>query len=298
MPKIRIGTRGSDLALAQAEWVSEALRQRGADTSIRVIKTTGDRVGAVPLAALGLQLGVKGVFTKEIEDALLAGGIDVAVHSLKDLPTQQHPELELGCVPRRADPRDVLVGASSGELAGRPRIGTGSRRRAAQLRAFLPEARIRDIRGNVGTRIRKLRSGRYDAVVLAAAGLERLGRLAEVAEFLSTDRMVPAPGQGALGIQVRAGDRRVLDTVAALHDPAVAAQVEAERAVLREVGGGCDVPLGAHARSDGDSLELLAIAERPSGGLARCRVAGSMEQAADLGSRVASLLRRDGARFS
>lgn len=284
--------------MAQAEWVSEALRQRGADTSIRVIKTIGDRAGAVPLAALGLQHGVKGVFTKEIEDALLAGGIDVAVHSLKDLPTEQHPGLEIGCVPRRADPRDVLVGAPSGDLAGRPRIGTGSRRRAAQLRAFLPEARIRDIRGNVGTRIGKLRSGRFDAIVLAAAGLERLGRLAEVAEFLATDRMVPAAGQGALGIQVRAGDRRVLGLVAALHDPVVAAQVEAERAVLRAVGGGCDVPLGAHARPDGNSLELVAVAERPSGGLARARLAGSLARASELGSRVASLLLRDGARFS
>ena len=239
-----IGTRGSKLALCQAHWVAGCLQAAGSEASIRVIKTTGDRQTGVPLAALGQQEGVKGLFTKEIEDALIDFSIDLAVHSLKDLPTELDTRLELGCVPPRADPRDALLGRTSDELAAGDRVGTGSLRRAAQLSELLPGARVLNIRGNVDTRIRKLRSGEFDAIVLAAAGLERMGLESEVAEYLDEDRMVPAVGQGALGIEVRAGDCRVLEAIKPLHDAAAAAEVRAERSLLRALGGGCEVPLG------------------------------------------------------
>ena len=295
--QVRIGTRGSKLATAQAGWVADRLREAGTPASIRVIATTGDRAGAVPLAALGRREGVKGVFTKEIEDALLAREIDMAVHSLKDLPAELPRGLAIGCVPRRADPRDALLGRALAELGAGARVGTGSSRRSSQLRALAPGVSVRDIRGNVDTRIRKLRAGDYDAIVLAAAGLERLGLLREVAQFLAPDRMVPAAGQGALGIEIREGDRRALDAAAPLHDRRAAAEVEAERSLLRAVGGGCDVPLGAHATVRDGVLELLAAAARPGGGIARGRAEGAPDDAARLGASVAALLRRDGARF-
>lgn len=297
MSDLVIGTRGSPLALRQARWVAERLRAAGSPATIRTIRTTGDRAASAPLASLGRQAGVKGLFTKEIEDALLDGAIDLAVHSLKDLPTELDPRLELGCVPRRADPRDALVGLTGAGLASGGRVGTGSERRAAQLRDWLPAVRVTAIRGNVETRIRKLREGRYDAVVLAAAGLERLGLSGEVAEFLTTDRMVPAVGQGALGIEARLGDARVLEALAPLRDSAATAAVEAERAVLRTLGGGCDVPLGAHAAHEGGRLTLVAAAARAGGGMVRSRDSAHASEAAVLGVRVAEQLRRMGAQL-
>lgn len=294
---IRIGTRGSRLAMVQARWVADRLQETGTRASIRIIRTTGDRAGTVPLAALGLRHGIKGVFTKEIEDALLAGEIDAAVHSLKDLPTELPRGLAIGCVPRRADPRDVLLGRSLSELDAGARVGTGSLRRSSQLLAIAPGVSVADIRGNVETRIRKLRAGEYDAIVLAAAGLERMGLLHEVAQFLAPERMVPAAGQGALGIEIREGDGRARDAAAPLHDQRAAAEVEAERSLLREAGGGCDVPLGAHATLRDGILELVAAAARPGGGIARGRAVAAMDDASRLGGEVASLLRRDGARF-
>ena len=294
MREVQIGTRGSQLALRQARWVAEQLRESGHQASIQIIRTTGDRAASVPLSALGPREGVKGVFTKEIEDALLAGEIDVAVHSLKDLPTALDPRLELGCIPRRADPRDALVGRTVAELESGGRVGTGSRRRAAQIRALLPNVTVAQIRGNVDTRIRKLRAGKYDAIVLAAAGLERLGLLAEVAEYLGTDRMVPAVGQGALGIEIRAGDDRVSKAVAPLHDPDAAAEVLAERILLRELGGGCDMPLGANGSVAGYRLTLIAAAEARGGGMVSARGVAPAAEAADLGLEVASRLIRRG----
>ena len=294
MWEVRIGTRGSKLALRQARWVAGQLDAAGRRTSIRVIKTTGDLAPSVPLASLGRRQGVKGVFTKEIEDALLAGRIDLAVHSLKDLPTELDPRLELGCVPRRADPRDALLGRTLAELAPGGRVGTGSRRRAGQIRALLPNVTVEPIRGNVDTRIRKLRAGRYDAILLAAAGLERLGLQAEVAEYLGTDRMVPAVGQGALGIEIRAGDRLVLEAIGPLHDPVAATAVRAERSLLRALGGGCDVPVGAHGSVDGPRITLVAAAEAAEG-IVRARGSASSSQSARLGSEVALRLRRKGA---
>ena len=294
MQAVRIGTRGSRLALRQAQWVAEQLREAGHRASVQIIRTTGDRAGSVPLSALGAREGIKGVFTKEIEDALLAGDIDVAVHSLKDLPTALDPRLELGCVPRRADPRDALVGRTVAELESGGRVGTGSRRRAAQIRALVPNVTVAQIRGNVDTRIRKLHAGDYDAIVLAAAGLERLGLQAEVAEYLGTDRMVPAVGQGALGIEIRSGDDRVSEAIAPLHDRDTAAEVLAERTVLRELGGGCDMPLGANGSVAGSWLTLIAAAQANGGSMVSAHDAAPVADAAALGLEVALRLIRRG----
>lgn len=294
MANLTIGTRGSRLALKQASWVAERLGRVGHAATLRVIRTTGDRVGAIPLAALGERQGIKGVFTKEIEDALIAGEIDLAVHSLKDLPTQLDRRLALGCVPQRADPRDALLGRSLAELRAGDRVGTGSPRRAAQLACLKPGLHVLEIRGNVDTRIRKLKEGKYDAIVLAAAGLDRLGLRAEIAECLEVDAMVPAIGQGALGIEVRSGDDAVLEALAPLHHAVTAAQVTAERSLLRAMGGGCGVPLGAHAASSGDRLCLIAAAAGPGGGMLRAQGAAGATQARKLGIRVAAKLRRLG----
>ena len=297
MRDLTIGTRGSKLALRQAGWVAGRLEELGNRVTIRVIKTTGDRIGAVPLAALGQRQGIKGVFTKEIEEALIACEIDLAVHSLKDLPTDLDTRLALGCVPLRADPRDALLGKKLGDLRPGDLVGTGSPRRAAQLRALRPDVTVADIRGNVDTRIRKLRAGDYDAIVLAAAGLERLGLQAEVAEYLEADTMVPAIGQGALGLEIRAGDALALKALAPLHDIRVATEVEAERSLLRSLGGGCDIPLGAHASSRNGRLRLLATAAGSEGGMVRTEDEASTEEAPELGVRVAASLRRLGADF-
>ena len=298
MREVRIGTRGSRLAVRQARWIADRLQESGKRTCIRIVRTTGDRAGSVPLAVLGQRQGIKGVFTKEIEDALLAGEIDLAVHSLKDLPTELDPRLELGCVPRRADPRDALLGRTMAELETGGRVGTGSRRRAAQLRALLPNVTLAQIRGNVDTRIRKLRTGEYDAIVLAAAGLERLGLQAEVTEYLGTDRMVPAVGQGALGLEIRAGDSRVLEAIAPLHDRAATAEVTAERSLLRALGGGCDAPLGAHGSYDGGRLTLVAAAAAHGGAMVSVRGSAPAAEADSLGAEVALRLRRRAPAFA
>ncbi len=298
MADLTIGTRGSRLALRQAGWVAERLAELGNRVALRVIKTTGDRIGAVPLAALGQSQGVKGVFTKEIEEALIAGEIDLAVHSLKDLPTELDERLALGCVPTRADPRDVLLGKKLGDLRPGDSVGTGSPRRAAQLRHLRPEVVPSEIRGNVDTRIRKLKAGNYDAIVLAAAGLERLGLLDEVAEHLDAGAMVPAIGQGALGIEIRAGDDAARGALAPLHDNPAAREVAAERSLLRALGGGCDIPLGAHATWRDGQLRLLATAAGPGGEMVRAEGAADEGQAPELGARVAAKLRLLGASFA
>ncbi len=291
MGVLTIGTRGSPLALSQARWVAEQLRAQGTASCIRVIRTAGDRASGVSLAALAAQRGGKGVFTKEIEDALIAGGIDLAVHSLKDLPTEIDERLALGCIPARADPRDALLGRRLAELRPGDRVGTGSLRRAEQLRALVPGVEIAAVRGNVGTRLRKLRSGQYDAIVLAAAGLERLGLLDDDAELLGPAQMVPAVGQGALGIEVRAGDARVMEAVAAIHDARAASEVEAERSLLRALGGGCGVPLGGNATCHAGGLTLQAAAALRQGGLARLEQGAPVGDAAVLGIAVAGRLR-------
>jgi hydroxymethylbilane synthase len=257
---IVVGSRSSALALVQAESVAAALRALYPQRVFRIlhIRTEGDRVLSRPL----VEIGGKGVFVKEIEDALLAHDVDLAVHSCKDLPTAQPAGLTIGAFLARADPRDVLVarqGRPLAELPGGARVGTGSLRRVAQLRALRPDLVLADIRGNVDTRLRKLDEGQYDAIVLAAAGLSRLGLDGRVSEYFDPQVVLPAPGQGALALELRVDDEEVLELISALDHPATRQAAGAERAFLRGLGGGCDVPIGAYAWPDGDELALRGM---------------------------------------
>jgi hydroxymethylbilane synthase len=256
-----IGSRGSKLALWQAHYIQERLEAFGYECRVEVIHTTGDRVQNVMLK----EIGTKGLFTKEIEEALLDGRIDVAVHSLKDMPTDLPDGLEITATPEREDPRDVIVGRRLADLAEGARVGTGSLRRVAQLSAWRKDLRIESIRGNVDTRLRKLDDGQYDAIVLAAAGLRRLGWDGRIAEYLPVEFMCPAVGQGCLAVETRAGSGLGQQACLQLDHAPTRAAVTAERAVLSQLGGGCQVPVGAHARVDGDSLKLRGVVIAPDG---------------------------------
>src|SRR4249919_928687 len=294
---IRLGTRASLLAMTQSRWVAERLSAAlGREVELVEVTTTGDRDDA-PLA----QLGGTGVFVSALRDALLDGRIDVAVHSLKDLPTGPARGLVLAATPLREDPRDVVVardGLTLGELPVGSRVGTGSPRRAAQLHALGLGLEIVDIRGNVDTRIRKVREGAYDAVLLARAGLARIGRLEEATEVLDPLQMLPAPGQGALAVETRDDDFAI--EVAALDDARTRAAVTAERAVLATLEGGCAAPVGALAEvAEGEQDEELwvrAVALSPNGTLAvRMSATGDPADAAGVGSRLASAMLDEGA---
>jgi hydroxymethylbilane synthase len=229
-----------------------------------MLRTTGDRVRSVPLP----EIGGKGLFTKELEDALRQGRAHIAVHSLKDLPTELPPGLIVACVPQREDPRDVWVsrdGKRPAELAPRARVGTSSLRRAAQLRRLRPDLKIVPLRGNLNTRLRKLREGSLHAIVLAAAGLHRMGLANVITEYFSPETLCPAVGQGALGIEAGAGDTETLERLSALEDPWARLTTTAERALLRHLGGGCQVPIAASATRDGDRVSLTALVIRPDG---------------------------------
>lgn len=260
MSRVTLGSRGSALALAQTRWVAERLQEAhpGLEVAVEIFSTAGDRIQNRPLPAIG----GKGLFTRELEEALLDGRIDGAVHSLKDLPTEMAPGLALGAVPARENPADLLVSRFGGGLADLPPgalVGTSSPRRRAQLARLRPDLRFTDLRGNVTTRLRKVREGVVDATVLAAAGLARLGLLEEADGWaLPPELMLPAPGQGALALQLRDGDARMAELAAALHDPETAHAVAAERAVLAALGTGCSAPVGALARMEGDMLVLHA----------------------------------------
>ena len=297
MKSITIGTRGSKLALWQAHWIENQLNSLGVETAVEVIKTTGDLISDVALAKVGAESGLKGVFTKEIEEALLDGRIDVAVHSLKDLPTEIDARLAIAVIPKRADPRDALVGRRLDELPQSAQVGTGSLRRAAQLRHLRPDVQILDIRGNVDTRLRKLDEGQYDAILLASAGLHRLGWQDRIAEILDPGVMVPAVGQGALGVETRCDDEAVRGLLGPLHDEETATEVAAERALLDALGGGCQVPLGAHAVVNNGSLELAAVVVSPDGRRAiKARQTDTPDQAETLGRKTAQELLAEGAR--
>jgi hydroxymethylbilane synthase len=298
MTAIRLGTRASLLATTQSQWVADRLRAAlGRDVELVEVTTDGD-VSAQPLA----QLGGTGVFVGALREALLDGRIDVAVHSLKDLPTQPAPGIVLAAVPEREDPRDVVVardGLTLGELPAGSRVGTGSPRRAAQLHALGLGLEIADIRGNVDTRIRKVGEGTYDAVVLARAGLARIDRLDEATEVLDPLQMLPAPGQGALAVETRADDDLTRE-VAVLDDPRARAAVTAERAVLATLEGGCAAPIGVLAEVvEGDEAEELwvrAVALSPDGTLAvRMSATGAPADAEGVGTRLASAMLADGA---
>ena len=300
---LRLGTRGSPLALYQANAVSAALaRLANVRCEIVVIKTSGDRLAEATLS----EIGGKRLFVKEIEEALETGVIDLAVHSSKDMPAVLPPGLVIAAVLPREDPRDAIVlpaGAPAGSiddvlarLGPTPRIGTSSVRRIAQLTRLMPQATFLPIRGNLDTRLRKLDEGEFDAIVLAAAGLKRLERTARISALIPADACVPAPGQGIIAIEVRGHDTDVCDLVARIGDTGARAALDAERTVVAALGGGCQMPIGAHARLDDAVLALTAVVTTLDGQrIVRAHVRSSADQAASAGTAVAAELLAGGA---
>jgi hydroxymethylbilane synthase len=287
-----IASRGSQLALWQARWVSAQLTALGHECRIEIVKTTGDKITDVPLA----KVGTKGLFTKEIEEALLDGRADLAVHSLKDLPTELPEGLVLAAVPEREDPRDAVVGKCLADLPRGAKVGTSSLRRAAQLRKLRPDLAIESVRGNLDTRLRKLDEGQYDAILLAAAGLKRLGWGDRIAEILPAEIMCSAVGQGALAIETRASGAG-FDAIRAMDHADTHAAVLAERGVLGALGGGCQVPIGAHATVEGGRLRLLGLVASPDGGeVVRGESEGPASEAESLGRALGNDLLERGAR--
>ena len=293
-----IGTRGSVLALWQAEWVQTHLRELepGLSVSLKRIKTTGDRILETPLA----MIGGKGLFVKEIEEALTRAEIDLAIHSMKDVPTQLPGGLEILSIPAREDPRDALISREGDVLKNLPsgaRIGTSSLRRQAQLLHARPDFKVMMLRGNLDTRLRKLDAGEYDAILLAAAGLRRLGLEQRITEFLSYDVCLPAISQGALGLEGRADDQFVRSLVGRLEDPAARIAVAAERAFLERLEGGCQVPIAAYATIDNQTLTLQGLIAAVDGArLIRGSEDGSIGQARKVGMTLAERLLSQGGR--
>ena len=306
MNRLRLGTRGSELALWQANAVAGRIRRRGGrECELVVITTTGDRLREADLS----QVGGKRVFVREIEQALARGDIDLAVHSAKDMPAELPDGLAIGAVLPRADPRDAVVlpaGAAppstlsavgNGPVGGSaPRVGSGSVRRVAELKRAWPRAEFRLVRGNVGTRLRKLDAGDYDLLVLAAAGLERLGLADRVSMLIDADACLPAPGQGIVAVETRAGDAETGAALAAVDDAPTRAAFTAERALVAALGGGCHAPIGALAEGEGDRLRLRAMVASLDGARRLRREAAMPADAAQaLGAEVARGLLADGA---
>jgi hydroxymethylbilane synthase len=296
---LRIGTRGSPLALWQARTVASRLAERGVQTEIVTYKTSGDRLQDAPLT----ETGTKGLFVKELEDALLSGDVDLAVHSAKDMSVTLPDGLAIAAVLAREDPRDALVlprapapldlAAAAGALGDEPSIGTGSVRRSAQLRALFPLARFGAVRGNVDTRLRKLDAGEFDAMVLAAAGLKRLGHGDRITLALDVAHCIPTPCQGIVAIETRADVPAGLRDI---NDPMAEVSFRAERALIAALGGGCQLPLGALATVSGASLEMKAVVVSPDGARrVRGTAVGDSGQPEALGKRLAAALARDGA---
>jgi hydroxymethylbilane synthase len=259
---LTIGSRGSQLALWQARWVQARLESFGTECRLEIIHTTGDKITDVALS----KVGTKGLFTKEIEEALLSRSIDLAVHSLKDIPTELPAGLTLAAIPEREDARDAMVGARLTDLPRNARVGTSSLRRAAQLRAARPDLEIENIRGNLDTRLRKLDAGQYDAIILASAGLRRLGWDNRISELLDPEMMCPAVGQGALAVETRDDGGTAQEICRRLEHHETRIAVTAERAVLASLGGGCQVPIGAHATVNNDGmLHIRAVVVSPDG---------------------------------
>jgi hydroxymethylbilane synthase len=287
--QLRIGTRGSALALWQAEWVKSQLLARHKEFVVElvVIKTTGDKIVDVPLA----KVGGKGLFVKEIEEALLDGRADLAVHSVKDMPAELPDGLHLACMPPREDPRDVLVsrnGMGLDELPVGARLGTSSLRRASQLLHLRSDLLIETLRGNVDTRLRKLESEGLDAIILAAAGIKRMGMSQMISEYIEPERMLPAVGQGAMGIETRTDDVFTNQVVASLAHQPTMTTVRAERAFLKRLQGGCQVPIGGHAIMDGTTLLLTGmVAEVHGNRLIRKELRGDPQHPEVIGTRLA-----------
>ena len=292
MALLRIGSRGSQLALWQAGHIKALLEARGHKVEIEIIRTTGDRITDVALA----QVGTKGMFTKEIEEALFDNRVDLAVHSLKDLPTEIPADFEIAAITKREDPRDVFCSRKFNSIEELPvgaKVGTSSLRRQAQLKALRADLDIHPLRGNVDTRLRKLDAGDYDAVILAAAGLNRLGKLENMRQVLPAKLMCPAAGQGALAIEIREGDDGVRQHIVFLDDHAARATTTCERALLNQMGGGCQVPIGALAEVTGGRLHLDAVVARPDGTKV-LRESGEGDDAIKLGEAVGEALLRGG----
>lgn len=297
--RLVIGSRGSRLALWQAEQAKEALIRLnpGLEIRIDVIKTTGD-VKPDPLSVIG----GKGVFTKELEDALLEKRIDIAVHSLKDLPTILPELLSISAICEREDPRDALVMRASStagslrELAAGSVVGTSSQRRLAQLKALRDDLVVKDLRGNVDTRVRKLDEGQYDALILASAGLIRLGLRDRISAAVSASEILPAVGQGAIAIETRADDELAVTATSKLNHRETELACRAERAFLRGLGGGCQFPIAGHATIDGATLQLEGLVAHPSGSeILRDRLAGALDEAERIGAALAARLIQQGA---
>jgi hydroxymethylbilane synthase len=296
--EIRIGTRGSPLALFQANWVKEKLLQRNPDLKITltVIKTTGDKIQDAPLA----KVGGKGLFVKEIEEALLEERVDLAVHSIKDVPTEFPEGLHLAAITQREDPRDVLIsqdGTRLQHLKQGAKIGTSSLRRQAQLLHFRPDLEMVPLRGNLDTRLRKLEAMNLDGIVLAFAGIRRMGFEKRITEILSEEISLPAIGQGALGIETRVRDTATGPYVHALNDPDSAVCVLGERAFLKRLEGGCQVPIAAYGRKTGSTLRLEGMVATVDGKtLIRHQVTGPVEETETLGMKLAETLLEMGAK--
>jgi hydroxymethylbilane synthase len=295
LKQIRIGTRASQLALWQANWVKSELEKRypGMEVSLLKIKTIGDKILDVPLA----QVGGKGLFVKEIEEAMLRGDIDIAVHSMKDVPTEFPEGLGLHCITEREDPRDAVIsrGVKFAELPHGAKIGTSALRRQAQLLKVRPDLEMVIIRGNVETRISKLETEQLDAVILAAAGLKRLGFTDKVAEYLPTDFSIPAIGQGALGIECRLDNEELKKAIDFFNHPATAHAVRAERALLWRCEGGCQVPIAAFGEVSGSELRLTGFIASVDGKTSvKGSISGPAEECEKLGITLAEQLLKDG----
>jgi hydroxymethylbilane synthase len=294
---IRLGSRGSKLALWQAEFIQfEIERKTGRKVEITRIKTTGDMILDVPLA----KVGGKGLFVKEIEEALLSGGIDLAVHSMKDVPTDLPDRLAIVAITGREDPRDAFLSVKYRKFEELPRgakLGTSSLRRQTQLLGLRPDLSVETLRGNLDTRIRKMEEGRYDAIILAAAGLRRLGWEAKITEYIPEEMSLPAIGQGALGIEVRVDDPDTREAVSFLNDRDTAFAVRAERGFLKRLEGGCQVPIASYGRTEGDSIFLKGMVGRPDGSeIIRGSARGSTEDPEALGVGLAEQLLARGAK--
>jgi len=296
--KIKIGTRGSKLALSQTNFVAAGLKKAAPEIDIEVcvIKTKGDLMQDVSL----LQIGGQGVFVKEIEEALLSGSIDLAVHSMKDVPGEIPEELIFPAILQREDVRDVLVTRDRIKFEFLPkgaRIGTGSQRRGAQIKSFMPDVEIVPLRGNIDTRLKKIETENLTGVVLAAAGLKRLGYGEVITQFLPTEIMLPAVGQGALGVQVRKSDASLAELCTRLNHKTTAAEVTAERAYLQALGGGCRLPIAAYGLMEGRRLTLEGLLAAPNGAeVLRDKVWGEPGEAAAMGRRLADMILEKGGR--
>jgi hydroxymethylbilane synthase len=294
---IRIGTRGSKLALTQSELIKKEIERVHSNVQVELVrlKTTGDKILDSPLA----KIGGKGLFVKEIEEALLNERVDLAVHSMKDVPAELPEGLILATFPAREDPRDAFVSVKYGNLEQLPqgaRVGTGSLRRAAQLLHIRPDLKLVPLRGTVDTRLRKLEGGEFQAIILAAAGMRRLGFEERISQLLSTEQILPAIGQGALGLEVRHDDEQTIGLIDFLNDEETQVTVKAERAFLKELEGGCQVPMAAFSRLDSERLDLEGmVAELDGSNVIRDRITGERDEAEDMGVRLARRLLASGA---